>query len=104
MFCYNIFDTNFNGGNMAVDKRRTLLDRITGANKFVPNEEKIGNPFKATIGQQFHIDTLDYRGVFYTLKKIESLDRGTGVPMNDYVLEASVSTAGKTVSEEKKNL
>lgn len=86
------------------DKRRTLWDRISGANQFVPNEEKVHNPFKAKIGSNFHLDTLKYRGVFYNLKRLEVLDRGTGVLMADYVIEAGVSTAGKPVPDENKSL
>ena len=86
------------------DKRRTLFDRITGANKFVANEEKVHNPFKVKIGTNFHLDTLKFRGAFYNVKRLEVLDRGTGVLMADYVLEAGVSTAGKVLTEENKSL
>jgi len=89
---------------MAADKTRTLWDRLTGANVFIPNEDKFHNPFKARIGNSIHLDTLDYRGVFYTLKKLDVLDRNTSVPMADYHLEAGVSTAGKTISNDKQTL
>ena len=86
------------------DKRRTLWDRLTGANVFIANEDKYHNPFKARIGNSIHLDTLDYRGVFYTLKKIGIMDRHTGVPMTDYLLEAAVATAGKPIPDNKKTL
>lgn len=89
---------------MSVDKRRTLWDRLTGANVFIPNEDKFHNPFKARIGNSIQLDTLDFRGVFYTVKKLDVLDRNTGVPMADYHLEAGVSMAGKAIAEEKKKL
>ena len=67
---------------------RTLWERLRGQNLPVPNEEKYNNPFKARIGNTFHLDTLEHSGDFYILKSIEVYDRGTGVPMVDYRLEA----------------
>ncbi len=89
---------------MAVDKRRTLWDRITGANVFVPNEEKVHNPFKAKIGSSFHLDLLDYRGVFYTLQQLDVVDCGTGVLMADYHLDSGASQSGKNIADNKRNL
>ena len=89
---------------MATDKRRTLWDRLTGANVFIANEDKFHNPFKVRIGNTLHIDTLDYRGPMYTVKKFEVVDRNTSVPMADYHLTASAMMGGKSISEEKKTL
>lgn len=89
---------------MATDKRRTLWDRLTGANVFIANEDKYHNPFKARIGNTIHIDTLDFRGPMYTVKRLDVLDRSTGVNMADYHLTAGVSMAGKAVPDDKKNL
>lgn len=86
------------------DKKRTLWDRVTGANVYIANEDKFHNPFKARIGNSIHLDTLDYRGVFYTLTSLEVIDRSTSVLMADYRLTAAVSTAGKSVPDDKKNL
>lgn len=87
-----------------MDKKRTLWDRITGANVFIANEDKFYNPFKARIGNSIHLDILDFRGVFYTIKSIDVINRNTGVLMADYHLEAGVSTAGKPVPDDKKTL
>ena len=70
------------------EQGRTLWDRLTGANKPVANEDKYHNPFKARVGNTFHLDILDHRKLFYTLKSFEVIDRGTGVLMTDYRLEA----------------
>lgn len=69
------------------EKGRTLWDRLTGANKPIPNEDKYSNPFKARIGNSFHLDILGQRGVFWTLKSIEVIDRGT-TTITDYRLES----------------
>lgn len=70
------------------EKGRTLWDRLSGQNVPVANEDKYHNPFKARIGNTFHLDILDHRKLFYRLKSIEVIDRGTGVPMADYRVEA----------------
>jgi hypothetical protein len=89
---------------MAADKRRTLWDRLTGANVFIANEDKYHNPFKVRIGNTLHIDTLDYRGPMYSVKKFEVIDRATSVTMTDYHLTVGSFMGGKAISDEKKNL
>ena len=84
------------------DKKRTLWDRLTGANVFIANEDKYHNPLKVRIGNSIHLDLLGYRDVFYTVKQFAVFDRNTGVPLTDYRLEATVSA--KPVPDDKKLL
>ncbi len=64
--------------------KRTLWDRLSGQNAFVPNEKKYHNPFDARIGNTLHLDILEHRGIFFVIKAIEEINRGTGVMMADY--------------------
>lgn len=67
--------------------KRTLWNRLVGTNLFVPNEKKYYNPFDARIGNTLHIDVVEHRGIFFAVKAIEVIDRGTGVKIADYQIE-----------------
>jgi len=74
-----------------VAEGRTLWERLTGANKPVPVEEKFANPARVKIGGVLTLKTIDLMGLVFTVRSREEWTRqvnGNTRTFTDYRLLA----------------